>query len=389
MNTAQGDSHKVTTTQPESPSLSPLLKPDTTCNAAGVRLREEEKDSLFAAQRMATPVPDGYAVGCWISAVGLAATLAHHRQLVRGLRARTAFSAKRLLYRLITGLAPALAVVNVVAVTSPPMHKACAVAQHVIVAFVMTCFMELLLLLCFRISLAEEASGGEASLPGINNILEHFEASFSSLTPALSPSHFMTKCVAVLAQQPDINFWASPPIGCCFALCPSLPCGKRHRPSALLLVLLRRAIFAYVLGVTVAPVLETWVDGVPGISEDHRVAAKRAANAVETGVTVLALYALFITYRLSRAPLHSYHTTLKFAAVKILVFLSPLQRLALTSLLGASAGPWWHHVLMVAECPLLSYLLGHAFPASELPSAAAAAATQAVPDSDDEVARLI
>ena len=338
---------------------------------------------------MAASLPDGFSAGCWISAVGLAATLAHHRLLTRRLRARTAFSAKRLLYRLITGLAPALAIINVVAVTSPPMHKGCAVAQHIIVAFVMACFMELLLLLCFRISLADEASGGEASLPGINNILEHFVASFSSLTPAFAPSAFMTGCVATLSQQPDINFLASPPIGCCFALCPSSPCGRRHRPTVLLLVLLRRAIFAYVIGVTVAPVVEIWVDGIPGLSDGSRIAAKRAANAVETGVTVLALYALFITYRLSKAPLHSYHTTLKFAAVKVLVFLSPLQRHALSSLLGATAGPWWHHVLTVAECPLLSYLLGQAFPASELPSAAAAAAAQTIPDSDDEVARLI
>ena len=337
---------------------------------------------------MAPTLPDGFGAGCWLSAVGLVATLLHHRHLVRLLRKNTSFSAKRILYRLIIGLAPALAIVNMFAVSSPPMHTGCHVAQHVIVAITMACFMELLLLLCYRQSLAEDASG-ETTLPGINNILEHFEASFSSLTPKLEASKFIGGCVAVLSQQSPINFWASPPIGCCFALFPRLYCGQKHRPTVLLLVLLRRAIFAYVMGAVAGPLLEVWVEGVPGISDATRLAVQRAANAIETGVTLLALYSLFITYRLSKVPLRGYHTTLKFAAVKILVFVSPLQRLGLSAALGTTSGVFWHHVLTVACCPLLSLLLGHAFPPSELPTSSAAAAARPVLDSDDEVARLI
>ena len=69
---------------------------------------------------------------------------------------------------------------------------------------------------------------------------------------------------------------------------------------------------------------------------------------------------------LTKAPLRSYHATLKFAAVKALVFATPLQRALLNYMFGV-AGPWWLHVTFVAETPLLLLLLVRAFPASELP----------------------
>jgi len=263
-------------------------------------------------------------------------------------------------------------------------------AQHAIVAFVMACFMELLLLLCYRMSLADDGAGDEASVPGITNVIEHFEASVSSLTPQFAPSKFIDGCVAVLSRQPEINFWASPPIGCCFALCPGLPCGRRQKPSAKLLALLRRAVFVYVLGAVLAPLLEQWVDGVPGLEEHHRIGARQFASVIETVVTLLALYSLFIAYRLSKGPLHSYRTTLKFATVKILVFASPLQRHLLSAILAdPAAGVWCQHVLTAAECPLLSLLLGHAFPASELPSSlssnsASKSVIKSTSDSEDE-----
>ena len=211
----------------------------------------------------ADSVPPSFGLGCVVSAFGLLLTGVHHRHLVRTLHATTTFSAKRCLYRLIVSLAPALAVVNFIAVTSPPMHKECAMAQHAIVAFVMACFMELLLLLCYRMSLADSA-GDEASVPGITNVLEHFEASVSSLTPQFAPSKFIDGCVAVLSRQPDINFWASPPIGCCFALCPGLPCGRRQRLSAKLLVLLRRAVLCAESGASIEPATRPHLDCVGG-----------------------------------------------------------------------------------------------------------------------------
>ena len=50
---------------------------------------------------------------------------------------------------------------------------------------------------------------------------------------------------------------------------------------------------------------------------------------------------------------------------------------------------WWQHVLTAAECPLLSLLLGHAFPASELPSSlssnsASKSVIKSTSDSEDE-----
>ena len=51
----------------------------------------------------------------------------------------------------------------------------------------------------------------------------------------------------------------------------------------------------------------------------------------------------FMTYRLAQAPLRAYHATLKFAAVKALVFVTPIQRALLNSVFGG-AGPWWLHL---------------------------------------------
>ena len=94
-----------------------------------------------------TKAPQHYQLGCAVALCCLIFTLLMHRRAVETLRARTVFSSKRVLYRLITGLAPAIAWVNFAAVTSPPMHRVAALAQHCLVAFVMACFMELLLLL--------------------------------------------------------------------------------------------------------------------------------------------------------------------------------------------------------------------------------------------------
>lgn len=423
------------------------------------------------------PAEETYYAGCIVSLLGLLVTLAHHKSTVRALRARTAFSAKRLLYRLILSLAPALAAINFLAVTSPSpaVHRFAGFAQHVLVAGVMACFMELLLLLLFRTSLAsvrpeyDPAAGSEAAIPGIANVLQLFEASFSKFEASIEPSRYMEAIVGVLRAQQPINYWASPPLGCGFALCPSLPCGARRHPSARQLAVLRRAVLVYAAGAFASPLLEMWVEGVPcaplrsngpaarhaqrrAISDahvprragcrshtrlhKHREGAAMAARVLEGCVTLLALYSLFITYRLSRVPLASYHTSLKFASVKVrrrgpralthwregawpgaspgrvetvkaattrwrgrrhvrtataasalaapqvLVFVTPLQRTLAVAAAG-DAGLWWSHVLTLVETPLLSLLLARAFPAAELPAVARAI------DSDDESANLM
>jgi hypothetical protein len=50
-----------------------------------------------------------------------------------------------------------------------------------------------------------------------------------------------------------------------------------------------------------------------------------------------------MTYRLAKAPLRAYHATLKFAAVKALVFVTPIQRALLNAVFGG-AGLWWFHI---------------------------------------------
>jgi hypothetical protein len=331
-------------------------------------------------------MPTHYGFGCVISVTSLSITLVYHHCMRARMRASTVLCAKRVLYALIQTLAPALAVVNFLAVTSPPMHQTCGIAQHLIVASVMAAFMELLLLLCYRTSLARDG-GREKDVPPISNILQQLEASFASFTASgFASSHYIDGAVRVLAQQPEIAFWASPPIGCCFALCPTtLPCGRRHRATARLVSLLRRAVLLYALGAVVGPTAELWLEGVPGMEAALLATARRAVGALELVVTLLALYAVFITYRLSKAPLQQYHTTLKFAAVKLLVFISPLQRHALVHALGDDEGTWWAHVLTVAQTPVLALLLWRAFPLSELPGRGAERASE----SDDEVTRLV
>ena len=93
--------------------------------------------------------------------------------------------------------------------------------------------MELLLLLCYRTSLAPEG-GGEVDVPGIANVLQLCESSFSSCTVCggVEPSAYINGVLSVLTQQPEIAFWTSPPVGCCFSLCGDfLPCGRRDRPT--------------------------------------------------------------------------------------------------------------------------------------------------------------
>ena len=335
----------------------------------------------------ADAVPSHLSAGTIIAMIGFLITMYYHHTGMQTLQKMTSFSAKRVLYRLIVSLAPAICFINFLAVTSPPMHELCALVQHIIVALVMAAFMELLLLLCYRTSLAQQsgAATSEAEMPGIANVLQLCEQSFSTCTlcGGVEPSAYLQGIHDVLVKQPEIDFWASPPVGCCFACCPSLPCGQRQRPTARLVVLLRRAVCFYALGSVAGPTAELWVAGAPGMAM-HRPRVRQAVELLELAVTLTALYSLFITYRLSKAPLHAYHTTLKFAAVKVLVFAIPLQRVALTRLLGEGEGLWWLHVLTCAESPLLARLLWSAFPISELPSA-----TGRANDSDDEATRLV
>ena len=111
--------------------------------------------------------PAHFAEGCCVSLVALAATMLHRRHMALSMRANTHFSLKRLLYSSITALAPALGLLNFLAVTSPRMHTGVVLAQHVVVAGVMACFMELLLLLCYRTSLVR-GDGSERDVPGIS-----------------------------------------------------------------------------------------------------------------------------------------------------------------------------------------------------------------------------
>merc|ERR1740117_1914332 len=208
------------------------------------------------------PPPEHYQIGLVIATIGLLVTMGLHRHAVRALRARTAFSSKRVLYRLITGLAPAIAWVHFLAVTSPPMHRVAALAHHCLVAFVMACFMELLLLLLFRTARAGEGGVDESAVPAIPNVLQHFESSFSRMDAShFEPSSYIDAAVGVLRAQPAISFWTSPPLGCLFLLCPALPCAQPQQPTPRLVAVLRRAVLLYSAGALFVPLFEAWAEG--------------------------------------------------------------------------------------------------------------------------------
>ena len=118
------------------------------------------------------PPPEHYQIGLMIATCGLLITMGLHRRAVR-IQDEEACSSKRVLYRLITGLPPAIAWVHFLAVTSPPMHRVASLAHHCLVAFVMACFMELLLLLLFRTARAGEGGVDESAVPAIPNVLQH------------------------------------------------------------------------------------------------------------------------------------------------------------------------------------------------------------------------
>ena len=68
---------------------------------------------------------------------------------------------------------------------------------------------------------------------------------------------------------------------------------------------------------------------------------------------VLALYGLFIMYRLTFAFLPRHRTTAKFACIKGVVVLIPTQKVVLALTLGEVRGNFWFDVLLGAEMVLL------------------------------------
>ena len=69
--------------------------------------------------------PSAFRSGCALSAAGLICTLWLRQRHMRNIRANSSFSAKRLLFELVTALAPAIALINflVALLTSGATHK--------------------------------------------------------------------------------------------------------------------------------------------------------------------------------------------------------------------------------------------------------------------------
>ena len=92
----------------------------------------------------------------------------------------------------------------------------------------------------------------------------------------------------------------------------------------------------------------------------------------------VALYGLFIMWAATRLELRHYHTTVKFAVVKLLVFVGVFQRYGLHELADLailkgdglfSPNAWAsliYSLLLAVESPLLYMLITVAFPSSEL-----------------------
>lgn len=166
-------------------------------------------------------------------------------------------------------------------------------------------------------------------------------------------------------------YWSSPPLCCLLSFVPCcLPArlGFLSRPdvaSVRLLRFCRASLFLYLVGMPLVPFLQLLVRA--QLAHGHIPTVLLLLLWSQWVLSMLALYALFIAYRLTHTPLHAFRTTAKFATIKVLVLLSPVQKELLKYSLGVQLGEFWNTALLAAEMPALGFLLLRAFPASELP----------------------
>ena len=130
----------------------------------------------------------------------------------------------------------------------------------------------------------------------------------------LDPRDYVESIASSLRQQPPMPYWASPPLCCIFYLTPCCFLGQPGTATARLLKFCRHGLLGYLVGMPLVPFLSLLV----------KAQFERGKHALlllglvwcQWSLSLFALYALFITYRLTRVPLKDFRTTAKFATIK-------------------------------------------------------------------------
>jgi len=182
------------------------------------------------------------------------------------------------------------------------------------------------------------------------------------------------------------NRWCVPPL-CC--LVPVLPCLFRDGTSKFdtaLLFKLRLMIeqYCYIapVTVTVTTVIELLSGPHPNSNSEQQqqqLLMGAMLQQVQTVSMLICLYALFFLYKATHDALERFNTTKKFLAIKSMILLGLVQKLAITSLLGSGlitvtssvvapsqAATRLQALLLGLELPFVQVLMNRAFPVEEL-----------------------
>lgn len=184
--------------------------------------------------------------------------------------------------------------------------------------------------------------------------------------------------VQALAQQGTKPHFATPPFFCCFARC----CYKHNMlPKHLLRVswLIRQYVYMQMS----LSVFSMWA--ATTISEREGRSVQMATLVVLKVSAMTAVYGLFVLYRATHDLLHDWNTTRKFISVKLVIFLSLLQKQVLTRLIhrfrkdatSCLIDPWdaedlehvvnfWSQFVLLLDTLILIWLIVTAFPAEEV-----------------------
>jgi hypothetical protein len=238
--------------------------------------------------------------GQLIASIGFVAVCFLHITHMRRLKEGTHCSAQRGLYKIVCRLAPVYAAVHALGVTLPRLMEVTTLLSHIYVSVAMYAFLELMLLAVHGLS----AGGGGGSRLG-------HEVGLSFL---LDPKEHIQHIVKVLEAQEPLRIWTAPPLGCIFRLCPCTPCGAKSVPSADVVKFARTSLGLYIATNPLLPFLKLAARA--EMSHADQGYANTALALATFGLALVALYGLFIVYRVTHVPLHNMRTTLKFVAIK-------------------------------------------------------------------------
>ena len=326
---------------------------------------------LDAQSRSATTLrPWKYVLGCVLSFSCCAMAIRWHSLHMNELSSGSRPSGRRGLYMLIAKLGPVAAFTSTVGTAIPVLHKSLELLLHIFISVVMWAFLELLFLMTVQESKNSNAMGeGSQDMQERSSARNVWEQTDLDLAVLLDPEDYFVAVRASLQSQPPLRLWAAPPLGCCFHLpCfRSTPCGRSALPDVQLLAFTRRVLVMYMTLMPSVPLVRM----VLYVSTGGRHLVAIVLNLAEGLLSILALYALFICYRVTHHILHDYCTTRKFVAIKAIILLLQPQRLLVQSLVGDGTTEFWLSCLQSLEAPILCWFLATSYPRHELASRAA------------------